>query len=457
MKNLLVFALFVFVFSSCQKEVKPTIEILSGEIQHTTEKVALIKNQDGKNISVISFDNNHKFVDTLSLKEGYYRFFVGSEYTQIYLRPGMDIHLSLDVKDFDESLIYAGKGADINNFLAKKILLSEALLPKSSMQYFGKLDEKSVVRLMDSIENVYQALLSNAQINDKPFESLEQMKYKLVKASNLLKYPLAKAYFTHNEKYTLPKNFPNPLKGIDFMDSDLLKVKKLATSLLKAKLKKEVIKDTSTIYDDYYVLKSLETAKVLPALKSNLAFDIAQYDLMYTKHLDSFVRIFKKLNVNPEQGKIITQKYEAIKQLIPGKVSTDFMAHDINGKTYQLKDFAGKLLYIDLWATWCAPCRAEIPFLDKLKLQYKDKPITFLSLDVYDSEDKWKQMLQTQKMSGWQLISTDRKMPFLENYVVDGIPRFILLDNEGKIVDANAPRPSDKILIALIEKTLAKK
>jgi len=75
---------------------------------------------------------------------------------------------------------------------------------------------------------------------------------------------------------------------------------------------------------------------------------------------------------------------------------------------------------------------------------------------VYDKKDKWEQMVKQQKMEGWQLISTDREMPFLKKYVVDGIPRFILLDAEGKIIDANAPRPSDKHLADLIDKTLSK-
>lgn len=456
MKKLSILALLVLGFSSCKKEAKPSTEVLSGDIKNTTEKQVILKNQNRKDVAMISLDKNNSFIDTLSLKEGYYNFFLGNEYTQMYLKPGMNLHISLDAKDFDKSLTYKGKGSKINNFLAKKMLLFQKLAPKSSIQYFGRLDEKSVVKLMDSIENVYNNLLTDSKIDDKAFVSLERLKNKLVKATNFLRYPQAKAYFTHNQEYALPKDFPNPIKNIDFMDKRLLKVAKVATGLLGRKLGREVSKDTSIVYDDYYVMKALDTTKVLPELKSDVAYDIAQYNLMYTKHLDSMVSLFKKLNNNPEQTKEITKKYDLIKRMRPGKISTDFTAHDINGKVYHLKDFAGKPLYIDLWATWCAPCRAEIPFLDKIKEKYKDKPVNFLSLNVYDQADKWKQMLENNKMTGWQLISTDKKMPFLENYVVDGIPRFILLDKDGKIIDANAPRPSQEELITLIEKTLSK-
>ena len=75
--------------------------------------------------------------------------------------------------------------------------------------------------------------------------------------------------------------------------------------------------------------------------------------------------------------------------------SPDFKGQDINGKTLSLKDFNGKYLYIDVWATWCGPCKKEIPFLKELEKKFEGKNITFLSLSTDQNKTDWENMVKS--------------------------------------------------------------
>ena len=131
----------------------------------------------------------------------------------------------------------------------------------------------------------------------------------------------------------------------------------------------------------------------------------------------------------------------------------------MNGKQVALSDFKGKVVYVDVWATWCGPCNAEIPHLIKLEEAYHNNPnIVFMSVSVDKQKDfeKWKKMLTDKGMGGVQLFAGDRSDEIMKPYKITGIPRFMLFDKEGRVVDADAPRPSSGEIKALLDATLKK-
>ncbi|WP_147677601.1 TlpA family protein disulfide reductase [Algibacter pacificus] len=134
-----------------------------------------------------------------------------------------------------------------------------------------------------------------------------------------------------------------------------------------------------------------------------------------------------------------------------GKDSPKFIDYEnYNGGSTSLDDLKGKYIYIDLWATWCAPCLAEIPFLKAIEKDYHGKNIEFVSISI-DNENahtKWKNMIAEKKLAGVQLFAK-KDRSFVTAYKVTGIPRFILIDPQGKVVDADAPRPSSPQLKTL--------
>ena len=136
-----------------------------------------------------------------------------------------------------------------------------------------------------------------------------------------------------------------------------------------------------------------------------------------------------------------------------GQPSPKFDYPDINGKNVSLDDLKGKYVYVDVWATWCGPCKKEIPFLKELDSEYegKDLAIVSLSIDKMENKDKWLKMIKDQELQGIQILADkDWNSDFVTSYNITGIPRFILIDPEGNIYDADAPRPSDPRLKELL-------
>jgi thiol-disulfide isomerase/thioredoxin len=151
--------------------------------------------------------------------------------------------------------------------------------------------------------------------------------------------------------------------------------------------------------------------------------------------------------------------YSKSKVMGKGILSPKFENYiDVKGGRKSLDSFKGKYVYIDVWATWCGPCIQQIPYLQTLEKEYHNKNIEFVSISTDESrrsggsweaaEKKWRGFIKKRNMTGVQLWS-GQDYSFQQAYQINNIPRFILIDPEGKIVDANAPRPSDPALKSL--------
>ena len=126
------------------------------------------------------------------------------------------------------------------------------------------------------------------------------------------------------------------------------------------------------------------------------------------------------------------------------------------GKT-SLESLKGKYVYIDVWATWCGPCRAEIPFLKKVEEKYHGKNIEFVSISVDTDKDheKWKTFVTEKDLGGIQLFADKNwNSDFTKAFGINSIPRFILIDPNGVVVDADAKRPSNPKLAEQLDSLL---
>lgn len=156
----------------------------------------------------------------------------------------------------------------------------------------------------------------------------------------------------------------------------------------------------------------------------------------------------------PLLAKKVKEKYQKMEGMLEGNPAPPVFFYDLAGERVGLADLKGKFLYLDLWATWCGPCIEEIPALKVLQEAYKDSDILFVSISVDKERDKekWKRFVQQKNLGGVQLwIDKENNQVLKETFNILQIPRFILLDKEGRIVDANALRPSDKRVRQLLD------
>ena len=129
---------------------------------------------------------------------------------------------------------------------------------------------------------------------------------------------------------------------------------------------------------------------------------------------------------------------------------------DTKGNIRTLEEFKGKMLIIDVWATWCSSCLAKMPEYMKIRDKFAgNSSIEFitLSIDRNKKRNLWIETLKKQSMDGMTNLITgcDEFSEFEERYNIAGIPRYIIIDKEGYIITAYAPSPGDRLQEIIIE------
>jgi thiol-disulfide isomerase/thioredoxin len=147
---------------------------------------------------------------------------------------------------------------------------------------------------------------------------------------------------------------------------------------------------------------------------------------------------------------IFMNRLERNSRFAVGNPATDIAVIDLQGLEKQLSDFKGNVLYVDIWATWCAPCRRESPFFKAHSERFEN--IKFIAISVDDKKETVENYAKNRELGNViHLWSSDPGMR--RNWDISGIPRFLLIDENFRIISANAPRPSDvDTIIPLLEK-----
>lgn len=144
---------------------------------------------------------------------------------------------------------------------------------------------------------------------------------------------------------------------------------------------------------------------------------------------------------NPNYAPLVTYKNniaEAKKQkerLAEGKQAPLFQFPTPDGKKIGPKDFKGKYLLIDFWASWCGPCRNSIPHLKEVYEEYKDKGVEILSVSIDKDEKAWRKAMSEESMPWPQALAPGAGKEIMKEYQFSGIPYIILVDKQGNIVE----------------------
>lgn len=133
--------------------------------------------------------------------------------------------------------------------------------------------------------------------------------------------------------------------------------------------------------------------------------------------------------------------YTNISKLAPGQPAPAFSLKDMNGKSVSLTDFKGKVVYIDFWGVYCGPCIGDIKENGtKVHEKYKDKDVVFLNICVDEKGSTWTNKVKELKLDGVNIIAEGwTTNQVCKDYNVNGIPHYVLIDKEGKIINNNAP------------------
>lgn len=233
------------------------------------------------------------------------------------------------------------------------------------------------------------------------------------------------------------------------------------------KISEETIKKYQNNFVDASLMKLVVYRDVV---KNLLEFSSNKADIQKIKDwqtVSSLVGSMNKVSDKNELKKFETQiltintipyrdaakkKLEELLKLGKGDPAIDFTVVDVQGNSANLASLKGKVIYIDMWATWCGPCYYEMPFFEKLKEKYQgNDKIAFISLSIDDDVDLWRKDVDKRKASGIQWLINRNS---LLDYNITGVPRTIIIDKSFKIANLNAPVPSSKETEKILEELL---
>ena len=445
MKKLLSIYVLILVFLGCGESDSAYI-IFSGNIKNNDEKTVKVTNYNSTVNVEITIDSTGDFSGSvLAEKDGYYFFQIGRSYTSVKFKKGKNVFVNIDAKDFFKSLSYSGELQKENNYnVAKAKLRSE---------FVGDPKDYFVVPLKDFLPKIEKTrdtlynLLSRSFLSqsDKEIEK-DVIYYEYLQTYNNYQ----KFYSYHkNANAELPVDYYDPIINMD-MDNDVMfrnsrAYRNLIVENFRLLSKKELLNDSGTTIIEF-VTNQIKDIKSIDIREQYASMLIRQMKEDNTNIDRDYNLIMGLLSTDRMKDKL-TQRFHSAKSTKAGHASVDFNYENYEGGMTALKDLKGKVLYIDVWATWCGPCIREFPSLKKLIEDYKDKDIEFvsISIDSKNNYDKWRKMVAEKNIGGLQLYDAEGlSSGFMRAFSVSLIPRFMMLDAEGKIITARAPRPSSK-------------
>lgn len=365
-------------------------------------------------------------------------------------------HLSTDSTSTDST-----RNNELEFFVWMNAQLSLSFTKK--LQYQNKY-LNSEYKKLDSI--YYESYKEKSCLLEKYITSyhVSELFIKTVKKYFLSVLYSGKLFISLESKAKLDKGFIHDAIGLE---SDLKKITDDESSpllydgfilqFLRLKYKETILKNDyiDSIY--YTALKFTNSDKIKFTLFKIVKEEISKYPTINKMYIKDFydrypgslhIEYLNEMRANV----LIAKKNKNSSMLIDG--TNKLVDFDL-----LVKNTKGKIIYIDFWASWCIPCREEMVASKQLREIYANKPITFFYISIDDNIKKWRYAFQKEGLQGFQdnyLILDFQSSILKKIYKINTIPRYIILNNEGKLLISNASRPSEVSTKKLIDQLLTK-
>jgi thiol-disulfide isomerase/thioredoxin len=461
---------------SCDKEVPKTI--ISGILPNQpNSKISLLPSSEFfpglesiKSYPETTTDSLGNFKFTLdSLSSDFYKI-TSATFDRVkqdlYVLPGDSIHIAVPRYRSDQQFLISGKGSKKLQYLVE----DHNIFPKSP-EFFTKIrgnDFKTELEFKHYIDSIYQLRLEgmetmyfeNEAIKNNHLQTLNyeraeyllsHLEYRNYRMNDFFGYfHPADAYYDFLQELNFPATIGQNTAAKRMAKHFL--TNKVETRLNEIEADKKwqlkfgerfryATNQSPTAWNDLLLL-SIVNEYSMAMLQDNFFETLKTYKEDVAQHFSSNnLKALYDLNI------------EVFANLAPGKPAPDFELPDAQGRLHRLSDLKGKAVYIDFWGTWCGPCIQEIPAALELQEAYAKEPIVFLYVALeYAEEDieRWKQFIagKTKRSQslfdgntfpGMHLVADKQfNNEALKPYSLNFAPTHVLIDQEGRLVDARA-------------------
>jgi len=482
MKNILFTLLLISIFSCKEKnkEISPEVLILKEKKIEIRDEVVININD-----TINSFFTN-LFVDEmqdqpdmiyLGLKENKTSVTIPTQSTiriiggnpwdsffyELQLEKGDSLLIDIDKIDVNPSkqieypiftLLNSDKTWSENNFgyllykyniNTKAIVIDENKFQNNT--YNSEKIYENAIKLLDSLK-------SNNNISNK-FYTTNRINQKL-------------KFTTSRIREAKTQNIQLDIESLDIkLNEEELHENKEYISFLRALVLYNYFRDdkrvkNSVLFDFIYKEKTFlndSTKEVLldSYLKSIFFVEKSKFD----KYLAKFQSINKNDELKNKWDSVIDKQKSNSKKLNTSDRNIGILTNLVNDTelTFEqvLTKYEGKIILVDFWASWCAPCRKEMSFLKDLKLQFNETELKIIEISIDKDYSAWVRASKLENLSNDidnYIIVNWEKSNLYKTYNIKTIPRYLLFDKDGKIIDDNAPRPSEKELTELIKASI---
>jgi thiol-disulfide isomerase/thioredoxin len=457
MKRFIFPFISVLIIAGCNKQQKNEITVIGHLNSPDNKEITLTSD-------ILTFkapvDSNGNFILQFSIDQP--RVYFLNNNLNLFVIPGDSLIIDKEGEDYKFS---GGQSAVLSNYYLEWEKYWNKVTASFDYKTYYSLEPedfyKTIYTYIDTAKIPLNELLKKVTDINPEFLRLEAERLKYWMIIDFLPYEYQMHKYYTGEEPVITESFHDYMKDVNLNDTSLLQLqyyKDFLTTYVYYKARKD-FKNSGGISTD----KFAETEFVLNFIKNEFTdqkvHDYVAYSVVYdrTNMLavnDKNLASFKEHCTNKYYIEKVEKSYKDLQPLLPGNPAPEFVLYDAKDKEYRLSDYKGKNLLIDVWGVYCGPCIREMPYLEKIEQDYKGKNIAFICACVEPDRELWLKRMKELNVKGTQLlIKGGRNAQFRKDYKIIWTPTYILIDKDGKFVDARAPRPTED-LRDLLDKTL---
>lgn len=454
---------------------------ISGTITGHTDPKLIVVNATNTNIipenkqETFSLSDDGKFSISLPVTQKYNWIVMvnGNRRLDFFVKEGSALTLSAQGNSLDTSAHFEGNGSEIPEYFAIANRERGGIMGYyRRTQEIAAADPAQYKRVLDSVKTAEETIFKNTRIKGKElpkdFAAYWSVFLEYSVYDAMLHYPVMHEMIRQRtqhiqniprELYEVTKKTPKIFKD-EYLDVPFYQT--YVQSYYKEMLTAAGFQNEPPQAEAGQDKMGQQTDSVFRLIYANMPRKTGEFAagrMIATESkgwpaegLDVKVAEYKK-QYPKSSNNIILEKFVAdLRKFNPGQPAVDFTFKTLEGKDMKLSDLKGKVVYMDFWASWCGPCKGEMPHAKKIKEHFQGKDVVFLYVSIDEKEEAWKRGIEAMSISGIHTRTPGWKGEIAELYQIQSVPAYFLIDKKGKFVSDRTPRPSQsEELIKLIE------